>query len=162
MDWMVNKHPTVLGIISGAVGGLVAITPAAGFVNVAGAIGIGIGAGVLPWIFVSIIKPKLGYDDSLDVFGVHGVGGIWGALATGLFATKAVNACGADGLFYGNPGLVLIQLKAVAITIVWSLVVTSVILYAIKIVMGLRPSEQGERVGLDLTDHRETGYTLLD
>ena len=162
MDWMVNKHPTVLGIISGAVGGLVAITPAAGFVNVAGAIGIGIGAGVLPWIFVSIIKPKLGYDDSLDVFGVHGVGGIWGALATGLFATKAVNACGADGLFYGNPGLVLIQLKAVAITIVWSLVVTSVILYAIKFVMGLRPSEQGERVGLDLTDHRETGYTLLD
>ncbi|TAN37492.1 MAG: ammonium transporter [Verrucomicrobia bacterium] len=162
MDWIFNKRPTLLGVISGAVGGLVAITPASGFVNVMGAIGIGVGAGILPWIFVSIIKPKLGYDDALDAFGVHGVGGTWGAIATGLWATKTINSAGADGLFYGNPAQLLIQLKAVGVTIVYSLVVSFILLKIVDLVMGLRAEPQAEKIGLDLTDHRETGYTVLD
>jgi Amt family ammonium transporter len=162
MDWCFNKRPTLLGVISGAVGGLVAITPASGFVTPLGAIAIGIGAGILPWIFVTIIKPKLGYDDALDAFGVHGVGGTWGAIATGLWATKAVNSAGADGLFYGNPAQLLIQLKAVGITIVYSLVVSFVLLKLVDLVMGLRAEPQAEKIGLDLTDHRETAYTVLD
>jgi Amt family ammonium transporter len=162
MDWFFNKRPTMLGVISGAVAGLVAITPAAGFVTAMGAIGIGVGAGILPWIFVSIIKPKLGYDDTLDAFGVHGVGGTWGAIATGLWATKAVNSAGADGLFYGNPAQFLIQLKAVGITLVYSLVVSFVLLKIVDFVMGLRAEPQAEKIGLDLSDHRETGYTVLD
>ena len=162
MDWFFNKRPTLLGVISGVVAGLVAITPASGFVNPMGAICIGIGAGVLPWIFVSIIKPKLGYDDALDAFGVHCVGGTWGAIATGLWATKAVNSAGADGLFYGNPAQLLIQLKAVGITLVYSLVVSFVLLKIVDLVMGLRAEPQAEKIGLDLSDHRETGYTVLD
>lgn len=162
MDWIVNKHPTVLGIISGAVGGLAGITQAAGFVTVPSAIIIGIGSGILPWIFVTIIKPKMGYDDSLDAFGVHGVSGIWGAVTVGLFATTTVNPAGANGLFYGSSALLFTQFKAIAITSIWAFVMTAAILYALKAIMGLRPDEHGERIGLDLTDHRETGYTLLD
>jgi len=162
MDLFINKHVTVLGIISGAVAGLVAITPAAGFVTAGGAIAVGAGAGVICYLFVTVVKPRLGYDDALDAFGVHGIGGIWGALATGLFATTAVNSAGANGLFYGNPALFLIQLKAVLVTVVWSGALTFVILKIVDLALGLRPSEQSERIGLDLTDHRETGYTLLD
>jgi len=162
MDLAFNKHVTVLGIISGAVAGLVAITPAAGFVTAGGAMIIGAGAGVICYLFVSVVKPRLGYDDSLDAFGVHGIGGIWGALATGLFATTAVNSAGANGLFYGNAAQFLIQLKAVLVTVVYSGVMSFVILKIVDAVLGLRASEQSERIGLDLTDHRETGYTLLD
>ncbi len=162
MDWFFNKRPTVLGVISGAVAGLVAITPASGFVTAMGAIGIGIGAGIIPWLFVCVIKPKLGYDDTLDAFGVHGVGGTWGAIATGLWASKAVNSAGADGLFYGNPAQLLIQLKAVGITVAYSLVVSFVLLKLVDFVMGLRAESQAEKIGLDLSDHRETGYTVLD
>ena len=162
MDKMFNGRPTVLGVISGAVAGLVAITPASGFVNVMGAIGIGVGAGVLPWLFVTFVKPKFGYDDSLDAFGVHCVGGVWGALATGLWATKAINAAGTDGLFYGNPGQLWIQTKAVVITLVYSFVVSFVLLKIIDKTVGLRANDHEERVGLDLTQHRESGYTMLD
>ena len=162
MDLVKNKHVTVLGIISGAVAGLVAITPAAGFVTAGGAIAVGAGAGVICYLFVTVVKPLAGYDDALDAFGVHGVGGIWGALATGLFATTAVNSAGANGLFYGNPGLLWIQLKAVLVTLVYSGVLSFALLKIVDAVLGLRAPEQAERIGLDLTDHRETGYTLLD
>jgi Amt family ammonium transporter len=162
MDLIKNRHVTVLGVISGAVAGLVAITPAAGFVTAGGAIAIGVGAGVICYLFVTVVKPLLGYDDALDAFGVHGVGGIWGALATGLFATTAVNSAGANGLFYGNPALLWIQFKAVMVTVVYSGVMSYVLLKLVDAVLGLRASEQAERIGLDLTDHRETGYTLLD
>ena len=162
MDVVFNRRMTVLGLISGAVAGLVAITPAAGFVTVGGAIGIGLGAGVICYLFVSFVKEKLGYDDALDAFGVHCVGGIWGALATGLWATTAVNSAGANGLFYGNPAQFIIQLKAVAITVAYSGVVSFVLLKLVDLVIGLRATEQSERIGLDLTDHRETGYTMLD
>jgi Amt family ammonium transporter len=162
LDAFVNGRPTVLGVITGVVAGLVAITPAAGFVTVGGALGIGLGVSLICYLFVSFIKVKFGYDDSLDAFGVHGIGGIWGALATGLWATKAVNPAGADGLFYGNPVQLWIQLKAVAVTAVYSLVVTYVLLKLIDKLLGLRVSEQEERIGLDLTQHREAAYTILD
>ena len=162
MDVLFNRRMTVLGIISGAVAGLVAITPAAGFVTVSGALWIGLGAGIICYLFVSIVKEKLGYDDALDAFGVHCIGGIWGALATGLWATTSVNSAGANGLFYGNPAQFLIQLKAVGVTVAYSGIVSFVLLKIVDLVIGLRTSEQSERIGLDLTDHRETGYTMLD
>jgi len=162
IDWIFHKHSTMLGMITGAVAGLVAITPAAGFVNVTGALGIGIGGSIVCYFLVSVVKPKLGYDDSLDAFGVHGVGGAFGAIATGLWATKAVNAAGADGLFYGNPGQVWIQAKAVLITAVYSLVMTFIILKVIDLVIGLRVQEREERIGLDLTQHSEAAYTVID
>jgi Amt family ammonium transporter len=162
MDLIFNKRPTVLGIISGAVAGLVSITPASGFVNPMGALGIGIGAGVFCYIAVAFVKARLGYDDTLDAFGVHGIGGIWGALATGLWATKTVNPAGADGLFYGNPAQFVIQLKATAVTMVYSFVVSIVLLKIVDALMGLRATEEEERIGLDLTQHREAGYTMLE
>jgi len=162
LDWIFNSRPTVLGVITGAVGGLVAITPAAGFVNAVGAIWIGLGVSVICYIMVAFVKPRLGYDDALDAFGVHGIGGIWGALATGLWATKAVNAAGADGLFYGNPRLFLVQLGAVLVTIVYAFLGTFVLLKLVDLCCGLRASKEEEKIGLDLTEHREAAYTLLD
>ncbi len=162
LDWWKHKKPTTLGMITGIIGGLAAVTPAAGFVSPMGAIGIGIGAGAIPWFAVTHIKAALGYDDTLDAFGVHGVGGIWGVVATGIFATKAVNPAGADGLLYGNPGLLWIQVKAVVVTIVFSFVGGVVLLKLVDAVMGLRVGEHEERVGLDLTMHREAAYTVID
>ncbi len=162
IEWMLHGRPTVLGIITGAVAGLVAITPAAGFVKPVGAIWIGLGSAVICYLAAVVVKSRLGYDDSLDAFGVHGVGGIWGALATGLFATRAVNAAGADGLFYGNPGQFLVQLKATLVTIVWSAALTYGILKLVDLMVGLRVGEHEERVGLDLTGHSEAAYTVLD
>jgi Amt family ammonium transporter len=162
LDWMKYKKPTTLGMITGAVAGLVAITPASGFVAPTGAIAIGIGAGLIPWLAVTYIKGSLGYDDSLDAFGVHGIGGMWGAIATGLFATRSVNPAGADGLFYGNPALLWIQIKTVLITVVFSFAVGYALLKLVEAFMGLRVSEHEERVGLDLTLHREAAYTVID
>jgi Amt family ammonium transporter len=162
LDWLKHRRPTTLGMITGMVAGLVSITPASGFVTPMGAIWIGLGAGAIPWLAVTYVKGALGYDDTLDAFGVHGIGGIWGAIATGLFATKSVNPAGADGLLYGNPLLFWIQIKAVFITVVWSLALGFVLLKVVDVVMGLRVSEHEERVGLDLTLHREAAYTVID
>ena len=159
MDWMLKGKPTALGAASGAVAGLVAITPAAGFVSPISAIIIGIGAGVLCSTACNL-KTKLGYDDSLDVVGVHGIGGTWGALATGLFASTAVNSGGSNGLFFGNPGQLGIQFVAVAATWILALVGTFIILGILKAVMGLRVTEEDERQGLDLSQHNERGYSL--
>ncbi|MGH7811972.1 MAG: ammonium transporter [Candidatus Binatia bacterium] len=156
MDWMRGK-PTMLGAASGAVAGLVAITPAAGFVGPMSALIIGAVGGVLCSIACSL-KPKFGYDDSLDVVGVHGVGGTWGALATGLFASKAINAAGNDGLFFGNPGQLWTQFITVVVTIVFAMVATAIILSILKATMGLRVSDEEERMGLDLTQHNERAY----
>jgi Amt family ammonium transporter len=161
LDWLKHKKPTTLGMITGIVAGLVAITPASGFVTPMAAIWIGIGAGILPWLVVTYIKTKFNYDDSLDAFGVHGVGGIWGAIATGIWASKAVNPAGADGLLYGNPIQIWVQTKAVIITIVYSFVVGLVLLRLVDLVMKLRVSDHEERIGLDLTQHREGAYTLI-
>ena len=162
LDWLFNRKPTTLGIITGAVAGLVAITPACGFVAPVAGIWIGLLAAAACYIFVAVVKPTLGYDDTLDAFGVHGVGGIVGALATGVWAQKAVNPAGADGLLYGNPIQLWIQFKAVLVTAVYSLVVTFVLMKIVDKVFGLRVSADEESVGLDLTQHREAGYTLLD
>ena len=157
MDWLFRDKPTVLGAASGAVAGLVAITPGSGFVGPISAIWIGIGGGVLCSIACSL-KPKLGYDDSLDVVGVHGVGGTWGALATGLFASKAVNAAGNDGLFFGNPGQLWIQFVSVVVTLILAVVGTYILLSLVKAIMGLRIADDEERMGLDLSQHNERAY----
>jgi len=162
LDWIKFKKPTTLGMITGAVAGLAAVTPASGYITPAGAICIGVGAGVFPWLMVTYLKGTLGYDDSLDAFGVHGVGGIWGVIATGFFATKAVNPAGADGLLYGNPALLWVQLKTVAITAAYSFVVGLALLKLVDVFLKLRVSEHEERVGLDLTLHREAAYTVID
>ncbi len=162
IEWIRVGKPTIFGFCSGAVAGLVAITPAAGFVSVIPAIIIGIMVSVFCYIAVSIIKPALGYDDSLDAFGIHGIGGTWGALATGLFATKAVNAAGNNGLFYGNPGQLKIQFIAVAVTIAYSFIVTFVLYKVVDLVMGMRVKEEDENIGLDLTQHHERAYTVLE
>lgn len=162
LEWKFNSKPTMLGMITGAVAGLATITPAAGFVGIGDAIWIGIIASLVCYFCVAVIKTRFGYDDSLDVFGVHGVGGIVGILATGLWANKAVNPAGADGLFYGNPGFFLVQLKAVLITFGYSFVVSFALLKTVDVLMGLRVSEDEERIGLDLTQHRESGYTILE
>lgn len=162
IEWMHNGKPTIFGTVSGAVAGLVAITPASGFVSVIPAIIIGALASVFCFSAVALIKPRLGYDDSLDAFGVHCVGGIWGALATGLFASKAVNPTGNDGLFFGNPGLLVIQAKAVLITLAYSFIVTLAIYKVVDSVLGVRVNEKEELVGLDLSQHHERAYTILE
>jgi len=158
-EWIVRGKPTTLGAASGAVAGLVAITPAAGFVGPMSAILIGLGAGVICYLAV-LAKPRLGYDDSLDVVGVHCVGGVWGALATGLFASKLVNSAGADGLFYGNPGQLLIQVIAIVVTMVFSFGVSYILFKILDATMGLRVTAEDEVAGLDITEHQETGYSL--
>jgi len=162
IDWINIGKPTMFGTVTGAVAGLVAITPAAGFVGIVPAILIGIGVSLICFFAVAYLKPKLGYDDSLDAFGVHGIGGIWGALATGLFASTAVNASGANGLFFGNGKQFLVQLLAVAVTSLYTLVVSFVILKVLDKTIGLRVSEKEELIGLDLTQHKESAYTVLE
>jgi len=158
-EWAHRSKPTVLGAASGAVAGLVAITPASGFVGPMSALIIGFVAGAICYTAVNL-KTKLGYDDSLDVVGVHGVGGTWGAIATGLFASKIVNSAGNDGLLFGNPSLLWDQLISVGAVWVYSFIVTFAILKILDLAIGLRISEEEEFDGLDLSQHGESGYTL--
>ena len=162
LDWALVGKPTMLGTVSGAVAGLVAITPAAGYVGVMPAVIIGVVAAAACYLFVVYLKPKLGYDDTLDVFGVHGVGGIWGALATGLFASKAVNPAGADGLLAGNPQQLLVQIQTVTIIAVFAAAATWLLLKLVDLAVGVRVSHSDEMVGLDLSQHHERAYTLID
>jgi Amt family ammonium transporter len=156
-EWAVKGKPSVLGIISGAVGGLVAITPAAGFVTAGGALVIGIVAGVICFFAATTMKNALGYDDSLDAFGVHGIGGIVGAILTGVFATKAIKG-GDDavGWIDGNFSQVITQIEGVLITVVYCAVVTFIVLKVVDLIIGLRVDEATERDGLDLALHGET------
>ncbi len=158
-EWASRGKPTVLGAASGAVAGLVAITPASGYVTPLASIIIGAVAGFLCYSACNL-KTKLGYDDSLDVVGVHGVGGTWGALATGLFATKAINPDGGDGLFSGNPGQMGVQIIAIVTSWVLAFVGTLILLKILDWTMGLRVPEEDEVAGLDLSQHSETAYTL--
>jgi len=150
-------NPTTLGAASGAVAGLVAITPAAGFVSPMSSLVLGLLAGFICYGGV-LLKGRLGYDDSLDVVGIHGLGGIWGALATGLFASTAVNSGGADGLFFGNPVQLGIQFVSVIATCAFSFGMTFVILKVVDMMVGLRLEPEEEEQGLDLSQHSETGY----
>ncbi|OGP74906.1 MAG: ammonia channel protein [Deltaproteobacteria bacterium RBG_16_49_23] len=158
-EWAYRGNPTALGGASGAVAGLVAITPASGYVGPIPAIVIGLAAGVLCYIAINL-KNRFGYDDSLDVVGVHGVGGTWGALATGLFASKAINSAGNDGLFFGNPSLLGIQALTVLVAWIYSFVVTLFLLKILDRTMGLRVSEEHEMNGLDISQHGESGYSF--
>ena len=162
MEWIFAGKPTTLGAASGAVAGLVAITPACGFVDVGGAIWIGLLVSVFCYLMVAVVKPKLGYDDTLDAFGVHGIGGFWGAMATGIFCTKAVNSAGADGLLLGNAGQVWTQFMACGVTIIYSGIVTYLICLAVDKTIGIRADQEEEIMGLDLSQHHERAYTILD
>jgi len=156
-EWATKKKPSVLGVISGAVAGLVAVTPASGFVDPTGALVIGIAAGVICFFAATTLKNALGYDDSLDAFGVHAIGGIIGAMLTGVFATKAVvGGDAAIGLIDGNPGQVLTQFYGVAVTIVYDAIVSFILLKIIDATIGLRVTEDEEREGLDITQHGES------
>ena len=157
--WAHKGHPSVLGAAAGAVAGLVGITPAAGFVTPSSSILIGLGAGVICYFAIQL-REKLRVDDALDVWAVHGVGGTWGALATGIFATTAVNSAGKDGLLYGNPGLFFTQLIAVVVAVVFSGVMTFIILKIVDAIVGLRVPEQEEVLGLDISQHGEPAYQL--
>ena len=167
-EWVLKGKPSILGFCSGAVAGLVVITPACGFVNVTGAIIIGIAAGIIPFLACAYLKPKFGYDDALDTFGVHAVGGTMGAFLTGVLATGSVNANLTDANSYAaknglaklvaGGGLWIEQVKAITVTLLLAVVGTIVIAYIVKAVVGLRPSEEVETLGLDLTEHGEEGY----
>jgi Amt family ammonium transporter len=157
IEWAIKKKPSVLGVISGSVAGLVAVTPASGFVDPMGALVIGIAAGVICFFAATTLKNALGYDDALDAFGVHAIGGIIGAMLTGVFATKAVvGGDAAVGLIDGNPGQVLTQFYGVAVTIVYDAIVSFILLKIIDATIGLRVTEDEEREGLDITQHGES------
>lgn len=159
IEWWHRGEPTALGAASGAVAGLVAITPAAGFVGPLAAIAIGAVVSAVCY-FAIVMKGKLGYDDSLDVFGVHGIGGMWGALATGLFASKLINPSGNNGLLHGNPNQVLIQLAAILAVCAYSFVLTFILLKLTNAISPLRMSQADEELGLDIAEHGEMGYAL--
>jgi len=159
VEWIHRGKPTTLGAASGAVAGLVAITPGSGFVGPVSAILIGGVAGMICYGGV-MLKGKLRYDDSLDVVGIHGLGGTWGALATGLFASKTVNPAGSDGLFFGYPGQLGIQFVAVVATIVFAFVMTLIILKVVDWVAGIRVSDDEEERGMDISLHDEKGYSF--
>jgi Amt family ammonium transporter len=154
VEWITRGHASVLGFCSGIVAGLVVITPAAGFVSVSSAVIIGLLAGIIPYLAVAYLKNKLGYDDALDTFGVHGIGGTLGALLTGIFADERINSVVGPL----KEGLIVAQLKAIGVTILWSVVATTIIALIVKAVIGLRPSPETERQGLDINEHGEEGY----
>ncbi len=158
VEWLKSGQPTVLGAASGAVAGLVAITPGAGFVSVPASIIIGLVGGAICYLAVSVLKGKLGYDDALDAFGCHGIGGTWGALATGLFATKAVNPAGNNGLLYGNAHQLVVQAISVGVTIAFAALATFVILKIVNLVTKIRATAEEEDLGMDLSFHGEQAY----
>jgi len=162
IEWQRHGVPTVLGIVSGALAGLVAITPACGFVSPLSSIIIGVFAAVFCYMAVTILKPKLGYDDSLDVFGIHGVGGMWGTIATGIFASIAINEGGANGLLYGNARLFIVQGIYMLSCIVYAVVMTWILFKFVDALFGMRVEKQDELIGLDLTQHKEAAYTILE
>lgn len=159
VEWVHRGNPTVFGAATGCIAGLATITPAAGFVSPAAAIAIGAGAGVLCYAALNM-KTRFGYDDSLDAFGVHGIGGITGTLGVGLFASLAVNSGGANGLFFGSSQALLIQAKAIGVVAGYSLAVTFIIMKLIDLTVGLRVDEKHEVMGLDLSQHSESGYDM--
>jgi Amt family ammonium transporter len=168
LEWIVRKHASVLGFCSGAVAGLVVITPACGFVNTTGAVIIGVVAGVVPYFAVTVVKHIFKYDDALDTFGIHGVGGTIGALLTGVLVNPSVNGNLVSDAYAAKNGLkaaieshslIVAQAKAAGITIALAVVGTIIITFIVKLLIGLRPTDEAEHQGLDITDHGEEGYT---
>jgi ammonium transporter, Amt family len=161
LEWILRRKPTALGTISGAIAGLATITPASGYVSPLGALGIGALAGIVCYVSVVVVKAKLGYDDSLDAFGVHGVGGALGVLLVGFWATKAVNPAGANGLLHGEARQVLFQFIMLLGCGIYSFVLSWILLKVVDKVIGLRVPQDHENIGLDLTQHSESAYTLV-
>jgi Amt family ammonium transporter len=159
VEWLQREKPTLLGTLSGVVAGLVAISPAAGYVAPLSAVVIGVGAGGLCYMVVNFVRPILGYDDSLDVFGMHAVGGTWGMVATGLFASTAVNPDGSDGLFYGYPYQFLVQVIAVLAVWAFSGLMTFLLVKVLPLVLQPRVEVEAEVMGMDLAQHGERGYS---
>lgn len=159
IEWIRHGKPTVIGAVSGCVAGLVAITPAAGYVTIIPSVAIGLIGGIICYISVAIVKEKFGYDDSLDAFGVHGVGGMWGAIATGLWATTAVNPDGANGLFYGETDLFFAQIISIGVAIIFGVIGSTVLYKVVSMIVEIRTDEAEEVTGLDLVEHGERGYT---
>ena len=157
-EWRMNGKPTILGAASGCIAGLVAITPAAGFVAPLPSVIIGLVGGVVCYFAVAVLKERLGYDDALDAFGVHGVGGMWGALATGIWATTEINPAGANGLFYGESHLFIAQLISIGVAIVLAVVGTTLLYKLVNVITEARASEAEELTGLDIIEHGERGY----
>jgi Amt family ammonium transporter len=162
LEWIYTGKPTIFGTITGSIAGLATVTAASGYVDVVAAMSIGFVASLVCFICVSLLKPRLGYDDSLDAFGVHGVGGILGMIATGIFASKAINPAGPDGAIFGNAQQLLVQLVATGAVVAYSLVATYIIYKAVDIFIAVRVPTKDELLGLDLTQHNETAYTVLE
>ncbi len=160
VEWIRSGKPTILGAVSGAIAGLVAITPAAGYVTVLPSVAIGLIGGGICYTAVAIVKERFGYDDSLDAFGVHGIGGMWGAIATGLWATTAVNPDGANGLFYGETNLFVAQVISIGVAVIFAVVGSTVLYKVVNALVALRASDDEEITGLDLTEHGERGYNV--
>lgn len=161
LDWIIDKRPTIVGISTGAVAGLVAITPAAGFVGIPGALAIGVAVSIICFIMVAYVKPKLGYDDSLDAFGVHGIGGIIGAILTGVFASPLIQSA-YSGAVYGNFHQVYVQFLAVLVTMIFSGIGTAILFKITEKTVGIRATDKHEAIGLDETQHGETAYNNFD
>ena len=158
IDWVESRKPTTVGVCTGAVAGLVAITPASGSVGVLGACAIGMVTAIVCFFMVAFIKPKMGYDDSLDAFGVHGIGGIIGSILTGVFATKAITG-GAQGALYGDWHQLGVQLLATGFTIVYSAIVTYILFKVVDKLVGIRVASRVEEEGLDVYEHGENAYS---
>ncbi len=162
VEWALTGKPTMFGTVSGAVAGLVAITPSCGFVDFQGALIIGLAVGVISYFAVGALKPKFGYDDSLDAFGVHAVGGFFGVCAIGLLATKVVNPQGADGLFNGNSALLFTQIKCALFAVGYCAAMTWLVCFVTNKIIPMRVTAEEEILGLDLSQHHERAYTILD
>jgi ammonium transporter, Amt family len=162
IEWQQHGAPTILGASTGAVAGLVAITPACGFVSPVNALFIGALVSGFCYLAVAVVKAKVGYDDALDVFGIHGIGGIWGTIATGLFAEKAVNAAGANGLFFGSVRQFLVQCLLIVVAPLFAAAMTWIIFKAVDAVMGMRVERREEVIGLDLSQQSEAAYTVIE
>jgi Amt family ammonium transporter len=160
LEWSRSGKPTILGAVSGGIAGLVAITPAAGYVTVLPSLAIGLIGGAVCYCSVAILKEKFGYDDSLNAFGVHGVGGIWGALATGIFATTAINPDGANGLFYGESDLFFAEIISIGVAVAFAVIGSTILYKIVNKFVELRVDESEEITGLDLVEHGERSYNL--
>jgi Amt family ammonium transporter len=161
-EWFIGGRPTTFGIVTGSIAGLATVTPASGFISPLHGIIVGMIAGLVCFACVGLLKPRAGYDDSLDAFGVHGAGGVIGTTLTGVFASKIINSAGNNGLLLGNTHQLIVQLIAVGATVGYTAVMTFVIYKLVDLTVGIRVSEKEEFMGLDLTQHREAGYTLLE
>ncbi|MFA5879959.1 MAG: ammonium transporter [Candidatus Margulisiibacteriota bacterium] len=162
LEWFFNEKPTIFGTITGAIAGLAAVTPAAGFISIPAAMLIGLVSSLLCFFFVVIIKSKFKYDDALDAFGVHGIGGFLGTIATGIFATALINPASANGLIHGSVHLLKVQLIAALVVAAYSFAMSIIIYKVLDLIIGVRVSEHQENMGLDLSEHHEAAYTVLE